>query len=104
MSTPTNLIGNRAFILAVAGAAVGLGNIWRFPYMAGENGGSAFLLLYIIFVLLMGLPIMMSEIIVGRAGRAAPMISFQKLAEKAGASRNWGLIQGESTALTIVPH
>ena len=54
MSSPTHLIGNKAFILAVAGAAVGLGNIWRFPYMAGENGGSAFLLLYIIFCVVNG--------------------------------------------------
>ena len=46
----------RAFILAVTGAAVGLGNIWRFPYVAGENGGAAFLLIYVAFVLLLGIP------------------------------------------------
>ncbi|MGY0219207.1 sodium-dependent transporter [Endozoicomonadaceae bacterium StTr2] len=92
MSSSSNLISNKAFILAVTGAAVGLGNIWRFPYMAGENGGSAFLLLYIVFVLLMGLPVMMSEILVGRAGRAAPVKSFQALAEKAGHSRRWGIV------------
>ena len=61
MSETTERWGSRrAFILAVTGAAVGLGNIWRFPYMTGENGGSAFLLLYIGFVLLLGLPVMMA--------------------------------------------
>ncbi|MCC5881359.1 MAG: sodium-dependent transporter [Halomonas sp.] len=79
----------RAFILAVTGAAVGLGNIWRFPYITGENGGAAFLVLYIAFVLLLGLPVMMAEILVGRAGRRAPMQSLGYLAGQAGASRHW---------------
>ncbi|MBZ9567128.1 sodium-dependent transporter [Modicisalibacter tunisiensis] len=79
----------RAFILAVTGAAVGLGNIWRFPYMTGENGGSAFLLLYIAFVVLLGLPVMMAEILIGRAGRRSPMQSLGHLARAAGASPHW---------------
>ena len=79
----------RAFILAVTGAAVGLGNIWRFPYITGENGGAAFLLLYVAFVLLLGLPVMMAEILVGRAGRRSPMQSLGYLATQAGASRHW---------------
>lgn len=79
----------RAFILAVTGAAVGLGNIWRFPYMTGENGGSAFLLLYILFVLILGLPVMMAEIMVGRAGRAGPMQSLMNMARENGASPQW---------------
>jgi len=79
----------RAFILAVTGAAVGLGNIWRFPYMTGENGGSAFLLLYIVFVLLLGLPMMMAEIMIGRAGRRSPMQALAFLAEEADVSRHW---------------
>ena len=79
----------RAFILAVTGAAVGLGNIWRFPYITGENGGAAFLLLYVAFVLLLGLPVMMAEILVGRAGRRAPIQSLGYLAAQAGASRHW---------------
>lgn len=79
----------RAFILAVTGAAVGLGNIWRFPYITGENGGAVFLLLYVAFVLLLGLPMMMAEILVGRAGRRSPMQSIGHLAAQAGASRHW---------------
>ncbi|QJQ96813.1 MULTISPECIES: sodium-dependent transporter [Halomonadaceae] len=79
----------RAFILAVTGAAVGLGNIWRFPYITGENGGGAFLLLYVAFVLLLGLPIMMAEIMIGRAGRRSPMGSLAHLARQAGGSPHW---------------
>ncbi|MCZ0928049.1 MULTISPECIES: sodium-dependent transporter [Halomonadaceae] len=79
----------RAFILAVTGAAVGLGNIWRFPYVAGENGGAAFLLIYVAFVILLGIPVMMAEILIGRAGRRGPMQALGALAAEAGASRHW---------------
>ncbi|MBE0464817.1 MULTISPECIES: sodium-dependent transporter [Halomonas] len=79
----------RAFILAVTGAAVGLGNIWRFPYVAGENGGAAFLLIYVGFVLLLGIPVMMAEILIGRAGRRGPIQALGALAMDAGASANW---------------
>ncbi|WP_110670644.1 sodium-dependent transporter [Salinicola halophilus] len=79
----------RAFILAVTGAAVGLGNIWRFPYMTGENGGAAFLLLYVVFVALLGLPMMMAEIMIGRAGRRSPMQALAFLADEAGVSPLW---------------
>lgn len=79
----------RAFILAVTGAAVGLGNIWRFPYVAGENGGAAFLLIYVAFVILLGIPVMMAEILIGRAGRQGPMQALGALAAEAGASRHW---------------
>lgn len=79
----------RAFILAVTGAAVGLGNIWRFPYIAGENGGAVFLLVYIVFVLLLGLPVMMAEIMVGRAGRRGPIQALGALAAEGGGSRHW---------------
>ena len=53
--------GNWTFILAAAGSAVGLGNIWKFPYMAGTNGGSAFVLIYFFCILVIGLPVMMAE-------------------------------------------
>lgn len=79
----------RAFILAVTGAAVGLGNIWRFPYITGENGGAAFLLLYVAFVLLLGLPVMIAEIMIGRAGRRSPMLALGHLAAKGGGSGHW---------------
>ena len=57
---------DRMFLLAVVGGAVGLGNIWRFPYIVGENGGGVFLLLYIFFVLLASLPLKMAEVAVGK--------------------------------------
>lgn len=58
--------GRLSAVLVTAGSAVGLGNIWRFPYVAGENGGGAFLLIYILSVLLLGVPIMLSEFAIGR--------------------------------------
>ena len=79
----------RAFILAVTGAAIGLGNIWRFPYIAGENGGAVFFLLYVFFVLVMGLPIMAAEIMIGRAGRRPPIQALGTLAASAGRSQVW---------------
>ena len=73
------------FVLAAAGSAVGLGNIWKFPYIAGENGGGAFVLIYLACIALVGVPIMMAEILIGRAGRASPIASMQKLSEQASA-------------------
>lgn len=80
----------RAFIIAVTGAAVGLGNIWRFPWMTGENGGAAFLMLYVVFLVLLGLPVMIAEIMIGRAGRRTPIQALTHLAHDAGKSRHWG--------------
>jgi NSS family neurotransmitter:Na+ symporter len=78
-----------AFYLAATGSAVGLGNIWRFPYMAGESGGGAFLLLYVICVLLMGVPIMMAEILLGRRGRQSPVNSMRVIAQEEGHTKHW---------------
>lgn len=78
-----------AFILAVTGSAVGLGNIWKFPYMAGQNGGGAFVLIYLICVFAIGLPIMMAEIMLGRRGRRNPENTMQILGEEEGGSRHW---------------
>ena len=66
-------------ILATAGSAVGLGNIWRFPYMAGQNGGAVFIMIYIFCVLLLGIPCMISEFIIGRHGKANTARAFSKL-------------------------
>lgn len=66
-------------ILATAGSAVGLGNIWRFPYMAGNNGGAAFILVYIGCVLLLGIPCMISEFIIGREGASNTARAYTKL-------------------------
>jgi NSS family neurotransmitter:Na+ symporter len=81
-----------AFILAVTGSAVGLGNIWKFPYIAGENGGGAFVLVYLLCVVLVGMPVMMSEILIGRRGRRNPVATMKLLGEEEGSSRNWQLI------------
>ena len=67
-------------ILATAGSAVGLGNVWRFPYMAGENGGAVFIIIYVACVLLLGIPCMVSEFIVGRHGQSNTARAYRKLA------------------------
>ena len=66
-------------ILATAGSAVGLGNIWRFPYMTGQNGGAVFILIYVLCVLLLGIPCMISEFIIGRHGQANTARAFRKI-------------------------
>ena len=77
------------FVLAAAGSAVGLGNIWKFPYIAGENGGGAFVLIYLVCVAFVGAPIMISEVMLGRKGRASPINTMRKLTQAAGASPRW---------------
>ncbi|MDO9579541.1 MAG: sodium-dependent transporter [Bacteroidales bacterium] len=67
-------------IAAVAGSAIGLGNIWRFPYVTGENGGGAFLLIYLFFVLAIGIPVMTSEFVIGRAAQKNPYGAFKNIA------------------------
>ena len=81
-----------AFILAVSGSAIGLGNIWKFPYIAGVNGGGAFVLVYLLCVFIVGLPIMMAEILIGRRGRRNPIATMALLGEEEGRSRRWALI------------
>lgn len=68
------------FILVSAGCAVGLGNVWRFPYVAGQNGGAAFILIYLIFLVILGIPVMVSEFAVGRGSRKSVAVSFKTLA------------------------
>ena len=81
-----------AFILAAAGSAVGLGNIWKFPYIAGENGGGAFVLIYIMCVLFIGIPIMLSEVYLGKRGRLNPIASIRYISERENRSKNWQII------------
>ena len=71
--------GKLGVILATAGSAVGLGNVWRFPYMAGENGGAVFIIIYVVCVLLLGIPCMISEFIIGRHGQANTARAFRKM-------------------------
>lgn len=77
------------FVMATAGAAIGLGNIWKFPYMAGHNGGGAFVLMYLIFILLIGIPAMIAELAIGRRGRQNPVNTLATLALQAGKSSKW---------------
>ncbi|WP_411819778.1 sodium-dependent transporter [Hyphococcus formosus] len=78
-----------AFIMAAVGSAVGLGNLWRFPYVAGENGGGAFVLLYVICVAVIGLPVLVAELFIGRRGGMSAVGSVVKLAKAEGRSTFW---------------
>ncbi|MGI9232087.1 MAG: sodium-dependent transporter [Woeseiaceae bacterium] len=84
--------GRLAFILASIGAAVGLGNIWKFPYTLGSSGGSAFVLIYVVAILLVAMPIMLAEMIIGRRARRSAPAAMESLAVERGASRNWGYV------------
>ncbi len=91
-----------AFLMATVGAAVGLGNLWRFPFMAGENGGGAFVLVYIFFILLIGIPIIMAELCIGRRGRRSPIATMRALSAEAGRSRRWQLVGWLSIAIPFI--
>lgn len=80
------------FLLAAIGFSVGLGNIWRFPYIAGENGGGAFVLIYVICVVLIGIPIIIAELAIGRHGRGSAPHAMRETALGANASPSWGLV------------
>ncbi|PXF32004.1 transporter [Pokkaliibacter plantistimulans] len=80
------------FIMAATGSAVGLGNIWKFPYITGVNGGGAFVLVYLLCVALIGLPLMMAEVFIGRRGRQSPANSLRDVAEESGRSTNWQFV------------
>ena len=83
------------FILAAAGSAVGLGNLWKFPYITWENHGAAFVLVYLAAVLILGLPIMMAEILVGRRAQLSPVPAFEKLGGRGWAAIGWlGVLAG----------
>ena len=77
-------------LAATLGSAVGLGNIWKFPYLTGANGGASFLVVYLLATLIVGLPVMMAEIMLGRAARANAVSTFEKLAP--GKRRPWWLV------------
>lgn len=78
-----------AYILAATGSAVGLGNIWKFPYITGENGGGAFVLVYLACVAAIGIPIMIAESMMGRRGRQSPINTLETLSTEADANKNW---------------
>lgn len=87
-------------ILATAGSAVGLGNVWRFPYMTGQNGGAAFIIIYILFVILLGIPCMVAEFVVGRHGQTNAPRAYARFS----GHRSWGWlgVMGVVTSLIIL--
>lgn len=92
------------FILAATGSAVGLGNIWKFPYITGEYGGGAFVLVYLLCILALGIPVMMAEVMLGRGGRANPVQAMMKMTQQSDSSRFWVVIgiMGVVTGLMIL--
>src|SRR3989344_5701900 len=80
------------FILAASGAAIGVNNFWQFPSLVAQFGGGAFLIVYLLCVLLIGLPLMMTELMLGRMGRGSPIGVFRDLASRVRADRNWALV------------
>ena len=77
-------LGSRlGFLLISAGCAIGIGNVWKFPYLCGQNGGGAFVLLYVFFLVILGIPVMTMEFALGRASRKSPVMLYQQL-EKPG--------------------
>ena len=96
MNTETH-VSNRwsnkyAYILAATGAAVGLGNLWKFPYIMGENGGGAFVLVYLLCILFIGIPVMMAEVAIGKRGRSTPANAASMVAKESGQSSHWSII------------
>lgn len=96
MSEKTSIHGQWSsrfiFVLAATGSAVGLGNIWKFPYITGENGGGAFVLFYLLCIALIGIPIMMAEIALGRRGRKSPINTMTDLVQEEQRPRAWILL------------
>ncbi|MFR1203020.1 MAG: sodium-dependent transporter, partial [Blautia sp.] len=78
-----NFQSRLGFLLVSAGCAIGIGNVWRFPYVAGQNGGGIFVLLYLVFLLMMGVPVLTMELAVGRASRKSAVLAYKAL-EKPG--------------------
>lgn len=91
-STRAHWSSRWAFILVTAGSAIGLGNIWKFPYMTGTNGGSAFVLVYLACIVGIGLPLLMAEVMLGRRGQGNPVDAMRAVAGEAGATRWWQVV------------
>lgn len=98
--------GRLAFFLAATGSAIGLGSIWKFPYITGQNGGGAFVLVYLLCIAFVGVPVMMAEVLMGRRARQNPVTAVGTLAREAGATTKWtgmGLL-GVGTSYLILTY
>ena len=93
-AAPQNWSSRFAFVMASVGFAVGLGNIWRFPYVTGENGGSAFILIYLACAFGIGVPCLIAELMIGRRGQQSAPKAMSNVAVESGRSRHWGLVGG----------
>ena len=82
------------FMLATAGSAIGLGNIWKLPYMIGVNGGSAFVIIFLLCIFLVGIPLMMTEILLGRRAQKNPLDGMAALAHEANTTSHWKWLGG----------
>jgi NSS family neurotransmitter:Na+ symporter len=91
-SSPTMWTSRSGFLLAAVGGAVGLGNLWRFPYIAGENGGGGFVLIYLGFVFVIGLPLIAGELLLGRRGRGSAIHAIANLVKSENAHPFWNII------------
>jgi neurotransmitter:Na+ symporter, NSS family len=90
------------FLMASVGFAVGLGNIWRFPYITGENGGAAFVLVYLLCAFAIGIPILIAELMIGRRGKMSPPGAMREVAKQQGRSKHWQLVGGMNLLAAIV--
>ncbi|MGM0701543.1 MAG: sodium-dependent transporter [Pseudomonadota bacterium] len=104
MSTHNVWTHKGTFLLAAVGSAVGLGNLWRFPYLAGENGGGAFILIYALTIFAVGIPILIAETMLGRASRQSPIMGMRHLTKTHNTSRAWESIGwlGAASAFLIL--
>ena len=100
MSTREQWGSRRGFILATIGAAVGLGNIWRFSYVAGENGGAVFLFIYLVCILLVGLPLVIAELSLGRSAQGDAVAAYE-LADNGGFWRHLGWLGVAGSVLIL---
>lgn len=100
MENKSQWSSNLGFILVTAGAAVGLGNLWKFPYLMGKNGGFQFLIVYLIFILILGIPVMITETGIGRMTQSGPVKAYEKLSSKA----KWIGVVGVACAFIILSY
>jgi len=92
LSSRPNWSSRWVFILATSGSAVGLGNIWKFPYMVGQNGGAAFVLAYLVCIALIAMPILIAEVMLGRRGQANSITTIRSLSKESNGSSYWQIL------------
>ncbi|NKB39429.1 MAG: sodium-dependent transporter [Gammaproteobacteria bacterium] len=102
MSEQVKWSSNLIFLMASVGAAVGLANIWKFPYTAGEHGGGGFMIIYLLAIIFISFPIIVAELFLGRRGKAGPVTSIINVAKEAKCSKLWGLAAYAGTLAAVL--